>query len=279
MIRPILLLFLCQIPVLAQPIREQTQRHLAAMNNMTVKQIVDGKANRVAIFDGRQVPNRELPTPKFGLLLGSAWYSILEDSQRWNLHPQGDHFTYSTGCLWFEISRQAFSPDSRWEGWVPCEGKVFVDKTNIIRITQQLIPNRLTKTVTIDIHYGWIQLKELRLLPSRMIMDAVFKNGKTSHVEVLWTDYREFGSELLAKEIDPDDPPVITIAQPPRRNFFDDVEPGEERMTRSTERTSEKQTSAPPPPVMNLPLRIDQAPEAKTVGVRTWKRIFRPFLK
>src|SRR5215510_6392578 len=118
MIRTILLLLVCQIPVLAQTIREQTQRNLAAMSNITVKQIVDGKANRVAIFGGRQMQNRELPEPRFGLLLGNAWYSILEDSQRWILHPEGDHFTYSTGCLWFEVSRNTWSKDPRWEGWV-----------------------------------------------------------------------------------------------------------------------------------------------------------------
>jgi hypothetical protein len=200
MIRGILFLLLCFTPAMGQTIRENTQRTLMAMTNISATQLVDGKPYRVAMFGNRQVFARAIPTPKIGIRPGAEWYSLLQASQLWKLTPAGDHFTYSDHTRWFEISRIAFGADEKWEGLVPCEGEVYVVDNNIVRITQRFNPGRHTNSVSIDMFYEWIQLKQKRLLPSRMTMTAEFKNRRTYKVQVEWVNYQEFGTELIVKE-------------------------------------------------------------------------------
>jgi hypothetical protein len=205
MIRSILFLFLCTIPASGQTIKEQTQRHLMAMTNISAIQVVNNKRYVVAMFGNRQVFNREIEIPRIGIRPGSEWYSLLQDSQFWKLLPAGDHFTYSDTTRWFEISRMTLAGDKRWDGLVACEGEVYVVDNSIVRITQRFTPNRLTTSVSIDMVYEWVELKERRLLPTRMTMTAKLKNGQTHTVQVQWIDYKEFGSELLVKDVDTQD--------------------------------------------------------------------------
>jgi hypothetical protein len=201
MIRTILILFLCFFPVEAQTIREQTQQNLMAMNNISATQIVDGSRYRVAMYGGQQVFQPRLPTPYVGIRLGAEWFGLLQASQTWTLVPAGDHFTYSSGCRWSETDHHVFRSDVEWEGWVPCEGEVYLEGNNIVRITQRLRPNRMARLVTFDMNYSWVQLKTKHLLPVRMTMSAVFKNGDTKAVNVTWSDYKEYGSELVVTEL------------------------------------------------------------------------------
>src|SRR4030095_7311986 len=97
-------------------------------------------------------------------------------------------------------------PDVEWQGWVPCEGEVYVVDNNIVRITQRLRPNRLARLVTIEMDYSWVQLKTTHLLPARMTMSAVFKNGNTKSVNVTLSEYKEYGSELIVTEMAENNP-------------------------------------------------------------------------
>jgi hypothetical protein len=193
--------FLCLLPVEAQTIREQTQQNLMAMNNISATQTVDGSRYRVAIFGGQQVFRPRMPRPYVGIRLGAEWFGLLQESQTWTLVPAGDHFTYSSGCRWSETDHRVFRNDVEWEGWVPCEGEVYVDGPNIVRITQRLRPDRMARLVTIDMYYSWVDLKTKHLLPARMIMNAVFKNGDSKSVNVSWSGYKEYGSEVVVTEL------------------------------------------------------------------------------
>jgi hypothetical protein len=59
----------------------------------------------------------------------------------------------------------------------------------------------MARLVTFDMNYSWVQLKTKHLLPVRMTMSAVFKNGDTKAVNVSWGDYKEYGSELVVTEL------------------------------------------------------------------------------
>ncbi len=284
MIRSILFLFLCTVPVAPQTIREQTQKNLMAMTNITARQIVNGKSYRVAMFGGRQAFNREIPMPKVGLRPGSEWFSILQASQTWKLNPAGNHFTYSEGCPWFEISRRTFATDSRWDGWVPCEGEVFVDGSHITRITQRLFPNRMVKTVEIEVLYEWAELKEKRLVPAQMKMTALFANGRRDQIDVQWTDYKEFGANLIVKDVEADEYPRATVQAGP--DFYSQVDPdvvqtlpiGNKAEPTSTQHIEVLPVVNDSQSATNLLTPIQGLTE-KSVTLTPWKRFFRRILR
>jgi len=89
MIRSILFLFLCALPVSAQTIKEQTQRNLMAMTNISATQLVNGDRYRVAMFGNRQVFNRQISYPQQGIKPGDEW-SIKEVL---------DHLIYATALI------------------------------------------------------------------------------------------------------------------------------------------------------------------------------------
>lgn len=277
MIRIILFLFLCFIPAAGQTIRENTQRNLMAMTNISATQLVDGKPYRVAMFGNRQVFDRAIPTPKVGVRPGAEWYSLLQDSQLWQLTRVNGHFIYSDNTRWFEIARISLGGDEKWEGSVPCEGEVYVVDNNIVRITQRFNPNRLTKAVSIDMVYEWVQLKEKRLLPARMTMTAEIKNGRKHTVRIEWTNYQEFGTELVIKE--PDE--TETLRPIKFGNAF--VESSEQQFEKDDFGLPSPSDATEVPKLdLNVPSILNPGSglpvKTKTVRLNAWKRFFRKLL-
>ena len=274
MIRSIVFLFLCALPVSAQTIKEQTQRNLMAMTNISATQLVNGDRYRVAMFGNRQVFNREISFPRQGIKPGDEWYTLLQSSQLWKLSPQGDHYTYSDTCRWTERRRSLWSADSDWDGLVPCDGEVYVDGPNITRITQRLHPDhrRLVKTAFFDITYEFVDLKDKRLLPTHMTMSAEFRNGRNYSLDIKWIDYKEFGAEVVLKEIDPDESP-----RPMHNgvNFFNQEIP--DKATSSDDVTPPPDFTSPRPSssdVVSNPSGLRDA-TTSSESVRSWKTFFK----
>jgi hypothetical protein len=245
-----------------------------AMTSIAATQSIIGNRYRVAMFGNRQVFNREISFPQQGIKPGTEWYTLLQSSQLWRLIPQGDHYIYSDTCRWTERRRSLWSADSDWDGWLPCEGEVYVDGPNVTRITQRLHPDdqRLVKGVCFDITYEFVELKEKRLLPAHMTMSAEFRNGRNYILDIKWTDYTEFGTDVVMKEVDADESP-----RPMRNgvNFFNQ-ETADNAFSSSDATTPTDFESPQPSPsdVLSNPSGLRDA-TTDTESVRSWKRFFK----
>ena len=192
------LLLLLLVPPAAE-VKAQTQKTLAAMETVSALQVGGPQSYRVSMFGGK---SRNDPVPYSGLFFGSEWSSLLQDSQKWALQPEGDHYTYYSQCPWTEIKQ---IQNERWHAFVPCEGEVYVEDANIIRIVQRLSPRRTTKSVTIDVQYGWVTLRERRLVPLTIKMVATYSDNRVKALSARWIDYHEWAAESIVKDIDGED--------------------------------------------------------------------------
>jgi len=183
----------------ATEVKAQTQKNLAALETISALQVGGPQSYRVSMFGGQ---SRHDPIPYSGLFFGSEWSSLLQDSQKWVLQAEGDHYTYHTQCPWTEIKQ---IKHERWHAFVPCEGEVYVEDANIIRIVQRLFPRRTTKSVTIDVQYGWVTLRERRLVPLTINMVATYSDNRVKALSARWIDYHEWAAESIVKDIEDED--------------------------------------------------------------------------
>ncbi len=80
-----------------------------------------------------------------------------------------------------------------------------MEDANIIRIVQRLFPRRTTKSVTIDVQYGWVTLRERRLVPLTINMVATYSDNRVKALSARWIDYHEWAAESIVKDIEDED--------------------------------------------------------------------------
>lgn len=168
--------------------KSQTQRHLMALQSITATEQVGLYSYQVALYGNRLSAVRP-PTPH-GPTIKDAWYVLLRDSQVWKWLPTADHYEYVDTCGWAERGVQL----------VPCKGEIYVDGKDVTRITQRLQTERWG-IVVLDLHFGWEQLSERRLVPKRLTLEW---GGGT--ITATWTSYHEWRSgEPVVAEAEADD--------------------------------------------------------------------------
>ncbi len=202
-----ILTLLITLLVSPEAVKHQTRETLGSMRNVSAVQS-DGKTEyRVAVYQGQQATYGppEKPYSKYrGITPGDLWRGMLVDSLFWELKLAGDHYTYKSLCRWRDTKHRWMRSDAVNEDIVPCEGDVYTSAATIIRITQRLhdFPkDRATRAASIQIDYGLVDLKTRKsFLPVRMIIDADL--GGLERLELTWTKYREYYTEVVVKEIE-----------------------------------------------------------------------------
>jgi hypothetical protein len=194
-------ILLVQLLAPARDVQFQSWATVNAMHNLQAVQMVEGKRYRTYLYNTKA--NQPVPAPYVGIQPGPYWYSILRASVSWDLEPQGTYYTYQTTCKWFEVKRVAVLFRSQWEGTIPCSGAIYLDGKHVKRITQSftLEKRRMTREVFIQIDYDWTKVRGKRLmLPAKLIMIVDLWNGEQKHLEMTWSEYQEFFSEVAVKE-------------------------------------------------------------------------------
>ena len=162
--------------ILPSDIKQATQQHLMAMQNISATETVGKDSYRVAMFGGQQAGAR--PPIYHGVALDRAWFVLLRDSQVWHFVPAGDdHFTYSDSCAFKDRGNQLI---------LPCSGEIFTQNADIIRIIQTFVTERWG-AITIDIKYDWVTLSEPRLVPQELVL-----RWGEKEIKATWSQYREF---------------------------------------------------------------------------------------
>jgi hypothetical protein len=202
-VRPMIatILFLFQLLAPARNVQFQSWATVNAMHNLQAVQTVGDRRDLVYLYNTKA--NQPVPAPYVGIQPGPYWYSILRASVSWELESRGTYYTYSTTCKWFEVKRVALLFRSRWEGTAPCSGAIYLDGKYVKRITQSftLDKQRMAREIFIQLDYDWTRVRGKRLmLPAKLLMIVDLWNGEQKHLEMMWSEYREFFTEVAVKE-------------------------------------------------------------------------------